>query len=52
MATSGLFIVVLVAAAFYLMMVVGIDRSALEWKRDRSVCRTCGRLADECVCPR
>jgi hypothetical protein len=49
---NPLLIVVLAAAVIFMMTVLGIDRSALEWKRDLSVCRSCGRQGDDCRCPR
>ena len=37
-------------AVGYLMTVAGVGKSALEWKRRRRVCPSCGRLIDARVC--
>jgi hypothetical protein len=34
----------------YVMIVAGVQKSALEWKRRRRVCPSCGRAIDTRVC--
>jgi NADH pyrophosphatase NudC (nudix superfamily) len=34
----------------YLMTVAGVHKSALEWKRRRRICPSCGRELDARVC--
>jgi hypothetical protein len=34
----------------YLMTLAGVNKSALEWKRRRRVCPSCGRHLDGRVC--
>jgi hypothetical protein len=34
----------------YLMTLAGVNKSALEWKRRRRVCPSCGRLIRARVC--
>jgi NADH pyrophosphatase NudC (nudix superfamily) len=34
----------------YLMAVAGVHKSALEWKRRRRVCPSCGRELESRVC--
>jgi len=34
----------------YLMTLAGVNKSALEWKRRRRVCPSCGRLLQARVC--
>lgn len=47
-------IVFLVAAGVaYLMMVAGVSKRALEWKRASRICPSCGRDAfRDCICRR
>ncbi len=34
----------------YLMMVAGVHKSALEWKRRQRICPSCGRILEARVC--
>ena len=34
----------------YVMMVAGLQKSALEWKRRRRICPSCGRQIERSVC--
>ena len=34
----------------YVMMIAGVAKNALEWKKPRRVCPSCGHRADSCVC--
>ena len=34
----------------YLMIASGLQKSALEWKRRRRTCPSCGRHAEACAC--
>jgi hypothetical protein len=34
----------------YVMMVAGLQKSALEWKRRRRICPSCGRHIETRVC--
>jgi hypothetical protein len=34
----------------YLMLASGIQKSALEWKRRRRICPSCGRHLESCDC--
>jgi hypothetical protein len=34
----------------YVMMLAGVSKNALEWKRHRRVCPSCGRHTESCVC--
>jgi recombinational DNA repair protein RecR len=45
---ATLAIVTLVAG--WLMMVSGLQKSALEWRRRRRTCPSCGRIIEERVC--
>jgi hypothetical protein len=40
----------LIGAAVYLMMLSGIAKSALEPRRARRVCPSCGRVTSDCRC--
>lgn len=40
----------LVAMALYLMMLAGTAKNALEPRRARRTCPSCGRSARECAC--
>ena len=42
----------LAAGVVYLMMLAGMGKSALEPKRTRRVCPSCGRLTGDCRCRR
>jgi hypothetical protein len=42
-ATSHLFLLASTMAAGYLMTVSGVFKNALEWKRRRRICPSCGR---------
>jgi hypothetical protein len=37
-------------AVGYVMMVAGLSKNALEWRKPRRVCPSCGRRADSCLC--
>jgi ribosomal protein L37AE/L43A len=37
-------------AVGYLMTLAGVSKSALEWKRRRRVCPSCGRQIHERIC--
>ncbi len=39
------------AGAGYLMVVAGLQKSALEWRRRRRLCPSCGRELQRRVCP-
>ncbi|HEY3549764.1 MAG TPA: hypothetical protein VGK69_01745 [Gaiellaceae bacterium] len=41
-----------VAGVAYLMMLAGVAKNALEPKRVRRTCPSCGRLTDDCRCRR
>jgi hypothetical protein len=41
---------VLTCGIGYLMVLAGIHKSALEWKRRRRICPSCGRVIDARVC--
>ncbi|HKU56952.1 MAG TPA: hypothetical protein VJP41_08015 [Gaiellaceae bacterium] len=41
-----------VGGVAYLMMLAGMAKSALEPKRRRRICPSCGRPADNCRCRR
>jgi hypothetical protein len=41
---------VLTLAVGYLMTFVGVQKSALEWRRPRRICPSCGRLLESRVC--
>jgi hypothetical protein len=43
-------VAVVTLAAGYLMLVAGLQKSALEWKRRRRVCPSCGRNVETRVC--
>ena len=43
-------ITVLTTGVGYLMVVAGLQKSALEWKRGRRVCPSCGRRIHQRVC--
>jgi hypothetical protein len=34
----------------YLMLLAGVRKSALEWKRRQRICPSCGRLIEARVC--
>jgi hypothetical protein len=34
----------------YMMLYAGLSKNALEWKRKRRVCPSCGRLDSSCHC--
>ena len=36
----------------YLMMLAGVQKSALEWKRRSRICPSCNREAHRCRCRR
>jgi hypothetical protein len=40
----------LLGAVLYVMMVAGVEKRALEWKRQRRTCPSCGRDARNCRC--
>jgi hypothetical protein len=49
---SNIGLVALVTSgAGYLMVVAGLKKSALEWKRQRRLCPSCGRELQRRVCP-
>jgi hypothetical protein len=53
MNSSHLILLFLVsAAAVYLMMVAGVTKHALEWKRASRICPSCGRATRDCRCQR
>jgi hypothetical protein len=37
-------------AAGWLMAVAGLQKSALEWRRRRRICPSCGRVIEDRVC--
>ncbi len=39
------------SGAGYLMVVAGLKKSALEWRRQRRRCPSCGRDLQQRVCP-
>ena len=41
---------VLVLGIGYVMMFAGVSKNALEWKRRRRVCPSCGRHDATCCC--
>ena len=41
---------VLTSGVGYLMILAGLQKSALEWKRRRRFCPSCGRAIDRRVC--
>ena len=41
---------VVTSAIGYLMVFAGVHKSALEWKRRRRICPSCGRMITERVC--
>ena len=41
---------VLTSIVGYLMALAGVQKSALEWKRRRRICPSCGRLITARVC--
>jgi hypothetical protein len=45
---------VITAGVGYLMVLAGVHKSALEWKRRRRICPSCGRMirARACACVR
>jgi hypothetical protein len=43
-------LIVLTLAVGYLMALAGLQKSALEWRRPRRVCPSCGRAIDARVC--
>jgi NADH pyrophosphatase NudC (nudix superfamily) len=45
---------VVTSAVGYLMVFAGVHKSALEWRRRRRICPSCGRViqARACGCPR
>lgn len=40
------------AGVVYLMMAAGVQKRALEWKRNPRVCPSCGAHARDCRCRR
>ena len=45
------FLLLVVATVLYVMMVAGVSKGALEWRRTRRVCPSCGRdRAHGCRC--
>lgn len=44
------YLFVLVAIAVYLMMIAGVEKSALEWRRPTRPCPSCGRARSQCRC--
>lgn len=44
------YLFLLVAVVVYLMMIAGVQKSALEWKRPTRPCPSCGRTASRCRC--
>ncbi|HEY7397191.1 MAG TPA: hypothetical protein VH538_02725 [Gaiellaceae bacterium] len=34
----------------YVMMVAGVKKRMLQWRRDPHACRSCGRSLRECTC--
>ncbi|HEY7206627.1 MAG TPA: hypothetical protein VH416_00190 [Gaiellaceae bacterium] len=45
-----IFLLLLVVAAAYLMILAGVAKNALEPKRMPRVCPSCGRNARDCSC--
>lgn len=41
---------VVTAGAGYLMAVAGVQKSALEWRRRRRTCPSCGRILQRGTC--
>ncbi len=44
-------VVVTTLAVGYMMALAGVQKSALEWRRRRRTCPSCGRQIDARVCP-
>jgi hypothetical protein len=43
-------LMVLCLGVAYMMMLAGVGKNALEWKRHRRVCPSCGRHVESCCC--
>ena len=43
-------LLVLVSAIGYVMLYAGVAKNALEWKRRRRICPSCGRNDRVCAC--
>jgi hypothetical protein len=43
-------LLVLVTGVGYVMAYAGVAKNALEWKRRRRICPSCGRHDNACVC--
>jgi hypothetical protein len=46
------FLFLVVAGVVYLMMLAGVNKRALELKRARRICPSCGRTTRDCRCRR
>ena len=45
-------LIALVSGIGYVMAYAGIAKNALEWKRHRRICPSCGRESETCGCDR
>jgi hypothetical protein len=43
-------LMVLCLGVGYVMTIAGVSKNALEWKRQRRVCPSCGRRSESCLC--
>ena len=43
-------VMVLCMSVGYVMLYAGVSKNALEWKRKRRICPTCGRHDSSCHC--
>jgi hypothetical protein len=34
----------------YAMMLAGLSKNALEWRKQRRICPSCGRHTERCLC--
>jgi NADH pyrophosphatase NudC (nudix superfamily) len=46
------YVALLALGIAYLMMLAGVRRRLLEWKRTTRICPSCGRPAHRCPCRR
>ena len=49
-ASSQILLLASTMGAGYLMIVSGVFKNALEWKRRRRICPSCGRHDEMCTC--
>jgi hypothetical protein len=43
-------LMIICMAVGYVMMVAGLSKNALEWRKPRRVCPSCGHRTDSCLC--